>query len=62
MAKKTIQKVYWDANAFLGFLKGEKDRVAACNRVIQAAKNGEVKIWSSSIVDRGPSFGPKIRV
>lgn len=42
-------KIYWDACAFLGFLKGEPNK-AACVEIIKAAKAKHIQIWTSSIV------------
>ena len=42
--------IYWDANAVLGFLKGEPDKVAACTEVVKRAKGDQIKLWFSAIV------------
>ncbi len=40
---------YWDANAFLGWLKAEADRVDACRGVLEAAQAGQVRIVTSAL-------------
>lgn len=41
--------VYWDANAFLGYLNEEDDKVEVCGHVLQAAENGVLVIVTSAI-------------
>jgi predicted nucleic acid-binding protein len=40
---------YWDANAFLGVLKGETDKAPVCKLVLKAASNGTVVIVTSAL-------------
>jgi predicted nucleic acid-binding protein len=40
---------YWDANAFLGWLSREPDKVALCRPVIDAARAGNVIIITSAL-------------
>jgi len=44
-----IDRRYWDANAFLGWLKGEKDKVTACQGVLDAAEAGTIEIVTSAL-------------
>jgi predicted nucleic acid-binding protein len=43
------ESVYWDSNAFLGYLKDEADKADACGRVLQAAENGRLVIVTSAL-------------
>lgn len=40
---------YWDANAFLGYLKGEEDKVDVCTSILESAERGECVILTSSV-------------
>lgn len=40
---------YWDSCTFLGFLKGEPDKLDACTSVLKHAEQGSIKIVTSSI-------------
>ena len=40
---------YWDANAFLGWLADEADKIDYCRPVIDAAKAGRVRIITSAL-------------
>jgi predicted nucleic acid-binding protein len=40
---------YWDSCTFLGFLKGEPDKIDACTAVLHHAERGDIKIVTSSI-------------
>lgn len=42
------ESVYWDSNAFLGYLKEESDKVETCGHVLQAAENGLLVIVTSA--------------
>lgn len=42
------KKVYWDACAWLGLIKGEADKVSDLDHVWSKAEHGEVEIWTSS--------------
>jgi len=42
--------VYWDANAFIGYIAGEPDKVAACTEVVKAAMREKIMIFSSAII------------
>lgn len=39
---------YWDSNAFLGWLNGEKGKVEKCDGVLQAAEERKVEIVTSA--------------
>jgi predicted nucleic acid-binding protein len=41
--------VYWDANVFHALFNSEENRVESCLRIEQAAKNGDVDIYTSTI-------------
>lgn len=41
--------VYWDSNAFLGYLKEEPDKVEPCGDVLRAAENGLLVIVTSAL-------------
>ncbi|MHB8390531.1 MAG: type II toxin-antitoxin system VapC family toxin [Acidobacteriaceae bacterium] len=41
--------VYWDANAFLGLLNGETDKVASCEDVWKAGERGLLIIVTSTL-------------
>jgi len=43
------EQVYWDSNAFLGFLNDEPDKADACTLVLKAAENGHLMIVTSAI-------------
>lgn len=43
------ESVYWDANAFLGYLKEEPDKAEVCGHVLQAAENGLLVIVTSAL-------------
>ncbi|EQD27153.1 protein containing PilT protein [mine drainage metagenome] len=43
------QIVYWDSNAFLGLLNGEKDKEQACEDVWVAAERGLILIVTSTL-------------
>lgn len=40
---------YWDACAFLGWLKGEQDKLQACQYTIHEAEAGRLKIVTSAL-------------
>lgn len=40
---------YWDANAFLGWLSGEGDKVSYCRAVLDAATAGDLTIVTSAL-------------
>jgi len=57
---------YWDANAFLGWLAGESDKVEMCRPVIHAAEGGKVTLITSALtiaevlwIKGGPKIGPE---
>lgn len=39
---------YWDACAFIGWLKGEEDKVEECRSVLDRAEAGKLKILTSA--------------
>ena len=40
---------YWDSDAFIGFLKEEADKYAACESVLEAADQGRIVIVTSAL-------------
>lgn len=44
-----VDRRYWDANAFLGWLNGESDKVVQCQSVLDAAEEGRVDIVTSAL-------------
>lgn len=40
---------YWDANAFLGYLKGEEDKADVCTSILEEAERGGCVIVTSSV-------------
>ncbi|HEX4122245.1 MAG TPA: PIN domain-containing protein [Verrucomicrobiae bacterium] len=44
-----MKSVYWDANIFHALFGAEAGRIEACNRIYEAARNGEVIIYTSAI-------------
>jgi predicted nucleic acid-binding protein len=40
---------YWDTVTFLGWLKGEPDRVSECKPILQAAEAGNVTLVTSAL-------------
>lgn len=49
MSPKRLPRRYWDANAFLGILLGEKDKVPACQAVLKAAEKRQLVIVTSAV-------------
>ena len=47
MAK--IDRVYWDSDCFLGYLKGEQDKMAICRGTADKAQQGDLIIITSAI-------------
>lgn len=45
----TIELVYWDSDAFLGWLQAEKGKVELCQGTLERATAGEVLIVTSSL-------------
>lgn len=45
----TIEKIYWDSDAFLGWLQEESGKVEKCDGVIQRAERGDVLIVTSAL-------------
>lgn len=43
------ESIYWDSNAFLGYLKEETEKVDACGNVLQAAENGQLVVVTSAL-------------
>jgi predicted nucleic acid-binding protein len=44
-----MKTVYWDACVFHALFSEEKERVDVCRKIIEAAKRGELKIYTSAI-------------
>lgn len=63
----SAEKIYWDSDAFLGWLKEDEGKVELCRHTLDRAKNGEVLIVTStlgiaeSLWLRGQSKIPKDR-
>jgi predicted nucleic acid-binding protein len=47
MAK--IDRVYWDSDCFLGYLKGERDKIGICRGTADKAQEGDLVIITSAI-------------
>jgi predicted nucleic acid-binding protein len=45
----TIERIYWDSDAFLGWLGNEKGKATNCGGMIQRAERGEVLIVTSTL-------------
>jgi predicted nucleic acid-binding protein len=45
----TVQRRYWDSNAFLGWLNDEKDKAGKCEGVLVAAEDGLLQIVTSAL-------------
>jgi len=45
----SVEKIYWDADAFLGWLQEEPGKVELCKGTIQRAEAGEVLIVTSAL-------------
>jgi len=45
----SIEKIYWDSDAFLGWLQEEDGKVDLCRATIERAKKGEVIIVTSAL-------------
>jgi predicted nucleic acid-binding protein len=45
----TVERVYWDTDAFLGHLQGEKGKVDLCAGTLQRAERGELVIFTSAL-------------
>lgn len=45
----TIERIYWDSDAFLGWLGNETRKADSCGGVIQRAERGEVLIVTSTL-------------
>lgn len=44
----TPEAIYWDSDAFLGWLQAEKGKVELCQGTLDRAKAGEVIIFTSA--------------
>jgi predicted nucleic acid-binding protein len=44
-----VVRRYWDACAFLGWLREEQDKVEGCGKVIRAAEAGKLQIVTSAL-------------
>lgn len=42
-------QVYWDSNAFLGFLNDESEKAESCTAVLKAAENGRLLVITSAM-------------
>ncbi|MCA3633528.1 MAG: type II toxin-antitoxin system VapC family toxin [Methylobacterium sp.] len=61
----TVERIYWDSDAFLGWLNNDPGKASKCDGVIQRAERGEVLIVTSALTlaeclwMRGQSKVPK---
>lgn len=39
---------YWDSNVFLGWFNGEKEKIAQCEGILEAAEEGKLDIVTST--------------
>lgn len=44
-----LQKVYWDANVWLGLINGESRKQRAVDYIYNSAKSGSHEIWTSTL-------------
>jgi len=44
-----VTRRYWDACTFLGWLKGEDDKIAECRSVIEEAVSRKLQIVTSAL-------------
>lgn len=49
MAAPRAESRYWDSDCFLGWLLGEADKVDGCRQVLDAADEGRVRIFTSTL-------------
>lgn len=45
----TIERIYWDSDAFLGWLQSDPGKSSKCGGVIERAERGEVLIVTSTL-------------
>lgn len=45
----TIERIYWDSDAFLGWFNNDQGKAAQCGGVIQRAERGEVLLVTSAL-------------
>jgi len=45
----SVERIYWDTDAFLGHLQGETGKVALCAGTLQRMERGEVVIITSAL-------------
>ena len=45
----SVDRRYWDANAFLGWFLEEPDKVSECEGVIRACERGDAEIVTSAV-------------
>lgn len=45
----SVERCYWDADCFLGWLQGEADKVDACRGVLEEASRGRLLIVTSAL-------------
>jgi len=45
----TVERIYWDSDAFLGWFQKEDGKVDLCAGTLERAKNGEVVIFTSTL-------------
>lgn len=44
-----LDRIYWDSDCFLGWLKEEADKEALCNSVLEEAESGSILIVTSAL-------------
>ncbi|MGH7057385.1 MAG: hypothetical protein ACREFZ_05795 [Acetobacteraceae bacterium] len=45
----TVERIYWDSDAFLGWLQAEASKAELCRGTLERARAGEVAIVSSTL-------------
>lgn len=45
----SVELIYWDSDAFLGYFQNESDKAELCNGTIERAKQGEILIVTSTL-------------
>ena len=45
----SAERIYWDSDAFLGWLQQEEGKAELCAGTLERAKNGEVVIFTSAL-------------
>lgn len=45
----TFERRYWDSDCFLGWLKGEENKIVLCRQVLNRAEAGDIQIITSAL-------------